>query len=106
MALESDGRSLWVGTYKAGVTRLDWNEGAKLADVTTHQLGDGWVNPGGLSYVDGTLYVSTMDGLFSGDGKAATWASKRTAAPGKDTTAVAKVGDRLWVSSRRGLVTL
>lgn len=105
MALEIEGRTLWAGSYKGGVVRLSWTEGAALADVTTSQLGGGWINPGGLARIAGKLYAATMDGLASGDGARAEWKATG-AALGRDTTAVARQGKTLWVASRRGLVAL
>jgi len=47
-----------------------------------------------------------MEGMFTGDGKSPTWASKAVAGPGVDTTAVAKTKDGVWVATRRGLAVL
>jgi len=99
MALAPRGSAIWVGTYKAGVTRFD----VTPAVVTATALGDGWINPGGLAWHGDTLYASTMEGVRTGDGAQARWASLR-GMPGKDTTATARIGKTLWVSTRRGLV--
>ncbi len=96
MALAVKGNAIWVGTYKGGVTRFD--------GAIATRLGDGWINPGGLSWIGDTLFASTMEGLRTGDGTSATWTSI-TGSPGKDTTATARVGDTLVVSTRRGLVS-
>ncbi len=99
MALAPRGSAIWAGTYKGGVTRFDVSSGV----VTATPLGDGWINPGGLSWHGDTLYASTMEGVRTGDGAQATWAVLR-GMPGKDTTATARIGKTLWVSTRRGLV--
>jgi len=99
MALAPRGAAVWVGTYKGGVTRFE----ATAEAVTATALGDGWINPSGLSWHGDTLYASTMEGVRTSDGASATWAQLR-GMPGKDTTATAMVGGTLWVSTRRGLV--
>jgi ligand-binding sensor domain-containing protein len=98
MALAVRGSAVWVGTYKGGVTRFDLGG----TDVTTTALGDGWINPGGLTWIGDRLYASTMEGLRAGDGMNAAWTAVGKL-PGRDTTAVAAAGGRLWVSTRRGL---
>ncbi|MDX2086940.1 MAG: two-component regulator propeller domain-containing protein [Kofleriaceae bacterium] len=100
MALAVKGSAVWVGTYKGGVTRFAYG----AAGVSTTALGDGWINPGGLTWIGERLYASTMEGLRIGDGESAAWTTLGKL-PGRDTTAVAAVGDRLWVSTRRGLWT-
>lgn len=96
MALAVRGSSVWVGTYKGGITRFDG--GAATA------VGDGWINPGGLTWIGERLYASTMEGLRTGDGVSATWTMVGPL-PGRDTTAAVVIRDRLWASTRRGLVT-
>jgi ligand-binding sensor domain-containing protein len=100
MALAVKGSAIWVGTYKGGVTRFDYG----ATGVSTTALGDGWINPGGLTWIGDQLYAATMEGLRTGDGASASWTTLGKL-PGRDTTAVAVVGDRLWVSTRRGLWT-
>lgn len=99
MAIVTKDRAIWVGTYKGGVTRFDPTD----AGVNATPLGDGWVNPGGLRWIDNTLYASTMEGVRMGDGASPTWTSLDRM-PGKDTTATVRVGDALYISTRRGLV--
>lgn len=96
MALAVRGSSVWVGTYKGGVTRFD-------AGVAT-QLGDGWINPSGLTWIGDHLYASTMEGLRAGDGASAAWSTVGPL-PGRDTTAAVALDGRLWISTRRGLAT-
>lgn len=96
MALAVRDRSIWVGTYKGGVTRFD--------GVTATQLGDGWINPGGLRWIGDTLFAATMEGVRTGDGQTAAWTALDQL-PGKDSTGTLRLGDALVVSTRRGLVT-
>lgn len=91
--------ALFVGTYHGGVTRLE------LASTAATQLGDGWINPGGLALDGDRLLAATMDGLRSGDGTTASWTT-HAGLPGKDVTMVARAGKTLFVATRRGLVEL
>jgi len=100
MALAPRGSSVWAGTYKGGVTRF----AVSTEVVTATPLGDGWINPGGLAWHGDTLYASTMEGVRTSDGAQVTWAALG-GMPGKDTTATARIGKTLWVSTRRGLVS-
>jgi len=100
MALAPAGRSVWVGGYKGGVVRFDLDD---LAQGT--RLGGGWVNPGGLTWMGDTLYVSTQEGLRAGDGQSTTWKSVDNL-PGKDVTAIVRISDDVWVATRRGLAHL
>ena len=116
MAIERDGDTWWVGTYKGGVTRFEPAAGAQGAmkepganaqtsDRRVNQLGGGFINPGGLSWHEGVLYAATMDGLLTGDGTS--WQPVRRVTPGRDTTSVVHqagdVGTATWIASRRGL---
>ena len=128
MALSIAHGSVWVGTYKGGVTRLTRESGMRGDEQTARNqaeagefratvVGDGWINPGGLAWHGDTLYAATMEGLFIGDETG--WRQhrghgKNLAAPGRDTTGViaqpAPGGPgsaaRLWIASRRGLAAL
>ena len=99
-ALASRGKTLYVGTYNAGVTAVTMDGDGLAAE----QLGGGYVNFGGLLVRGRTLFAATMNGLLmrpaTGEG---TWKTAPRAAPGKDVTALAPDGARLWVASRRGL---
>jgi ligand-binding sensor domain-containing protein len=102
MAIAPHGGAMWIGTYKGGVTRLD------LAAENTYQatqIGSGWINPGGLAWHGDTLHAATMDGHLSVKGAALAAGLTAHAAqpPGRDTTAIASQGNRLWIASRRGL---
>ena len=115
MALAVRGGAVWAGTYKGGVTRFDrrcappddaaarTSEAGPCDGDAATPLGDGWVNPGGLVWIGDTLHASTMEGVRIGDGQTATW-STVPGRIGKDTTATARVGDTLWISTRRGIV--
>lgn len=98
MALATKDRAIWVGTYKGGVTRFDLDGPA----VTATPLGEGWINPGGLRWIDGALYASTMEGVRIGDGAVAQWTALDRM-PARDTTATVRAGDTLYVATRRGL---
>lgn len=95
MALTVDPTSgaVFAGTYKGGVTRFD--------NTKVTQLGGGWINPSGLAWRDGSLFASTMEGLRVGDGSSSRWTTTTYAA--RDTTATARVGNRMWVATRRGI---
>ncbi len=100
MGLAARGRSVWVGSYKTGIVRLD------LDDLSTAtRLGGGWVNPSGLAWIGDTLFASTQEGLRAGDGASATWTGV-AGLPGRDVTVIARVGDARWVATRRGLARL
>lgn len=102
MAIAVKGATLWVGTYKGGVTRFE--PAAPGSDaVRATPLGDGWINPGGLAWHGDELRAATMEGLRTGDGASAVWTAT-TGLPGTDTTATAVIGDTLWIATRRGLV--
>lgn len=100
-ALAVHGRTIFAGTYNAGVTRIVMGDDGSF---TAAHLGGGYVNTGGLLVSQGTLYAATMNGLLmrpaAGEGA---WQTAARAAPGKDVTAVIAAGDRLWIASRRGL---
>ena len=99
MALAVRGNEVYVGTYKGGVTRFDLDP---QQQPTASQVGDGWINPGGLRWDRGTLYAATMNGLQASDGRS--WTAMTTYTV-DDTTATARVGERLFIASRRGLVS-
>jgi hypothetical protein len=102
-ALVTRGRSIYAGTYNAGITRFDLpGADAPDAPITATQLGDGWINPGGLAFDGDRLLASTMDGLFVGTGDTTAW-TRLAGLPGKDVTAAVRLGASLFVSTRRGL---
>jgi hypothetical protein len=94
---------VFVGTYSAGVTRLDFDGSSRRPRVT--HLGGGYVNPDGLSFRGTELLAATMDGLLARPlgNDAATWHARRDVSVGRDVTAARYVGSALWVASRRGI---
>ncbi|MFN0247932.1 MAG: two-component regulator propeller domain-containing protein [Kofleriaceae bacterium] len=98
MALAVRDNEVYVGTYKGGLTRFDLGTAP-----TATQLGEGWINPGGLRWDSGTLYASTMNGLASTDGRG-DWSSSTTYTV-DDTTATERVGELLFIATRRGVVS-
>jgi hypothetical protein len=102
MAIAPRGSSMWIGTYKGGVTRLD-PTAEKTYQAT--QISSGWINPGGLTWHGDMLHAATMDGhvyINVARGEALLVAHPAQP-PGRDTTAIAFQGNRLWIASRRGL---
>lgn len=102
MAIVERNGAMWIGTYKGGVTRLD-RTAENIYQAT--QIGSGWVNPGGLTWHGDTLHVATMEGhmSFNDAGAGARLTAHVAQPPGRDTTAIASQGERLWIASRRGL---
>lgn len=98
MALAVRGDEVYVGTYKGGLTRID------LPTLAATQLGDGWINPGGLRWDRGTLYAATMNGLETTAGRG-DWTSSATYMV-DDTTATAKVNELVFIATRRGVVSV
>jgi len=93
---------IYVGTYNAGVARLTRASDGRM---TATRLGGGWINISGLLVRGGALYAATMRGLrvrpLAGAGR---FRLLRSAAPGRDVTALLDAGSAgLWVGSRRGL---
>ena len=97
-----------AGTYHGGITEftLPADGGGTIASA---HLGDGWVNPGGLTFDGDRLLAATMDGLAIRTGASSTSSSTWTIAsglPGRDTTAAVRAGTTLYVATRRGLAEL
>jgi ligand-binding sensor domain-containing protein len=86
--------AVWVGTYKGGVARVR-NGTASIAD--------GWVNPAGLAIDGDRVLAATMDGLMTIDRNGSS--STISGLPGRDVTAVARIGRTVWVATRRGLAS-
>lgn len=97
-AIRPDGDGVLVGTYDAGVVRVD-------AKGTARPLGGleaAWVNPDGLRRIDGALYVSTLgDGLLRRDADGEVTAVDGL--PTDDVTGTLRTGTSLWVATRAGL---
>lgn len=102
-ALATRAGSVWVGSYSGGVTRLDTSGAALSATVIDRES---WVNFAGLSLVDGSLLVATMDGLRRCPLGAGACQALGATLPGRDVTAAASDGTTLWVATRRGLGSL
>lgn len=100
-ALAVHGDRVVAGTYHGGIT--DFTLATDGGAVTATHLGDGWVNPSGLSFDGDRLLAATMDGLAIRTD--ATW-TIATGLPGRDTTAAARIGATLYVATRRGLAEL
>lgn len=99
-SLWAHGKHVYAGTYNSGVARLS----ASGESETLAGLEHTWVNPAGLSVVDGTLAIATLgDGLWFHDGVTATRAPRL---PSNDVTAILRSGKELWVGTRGGLATL
>jgi hypothetical protein len=101
-ALAVKGSSIYVGTYNAGVTRLDLAPAAPANAVRAARVADGYVNFGALALVGDRLYAGTMTGLVAIGARGGATQVLR-AAPGVDVTAIAPFDGGAWIASRRGL---
>lgn len=97
-AVVPDDDGLWVGTYAGGVVRLTSDGSA--------ELGGGRINPSGLTLDGGWLYASTMGGLLRRRVRGGEWKRMDDVLLGKDTKAVLRADDGLWVATRRGISVL
>lgn len=97
-AVVPDDDGLWVGTYAGGVVRL--------TDGAATELGGGRINPSGLTLDGGWLYASTMGGLLRRRVGGGEWKRMDEVVLGKDTKAVQRAGDGLWIATRRGISVL
>ncbi len=99
MALAPADDGIFVGTYKAGVVRLRTGP----QGVVATQLGEGWINPGGLHWDGKILRAATMYGAFVGDGISSAW-DRSTRGLTRDTTAfVPNIAGGEWIVTRSGL---
>jgi ligand-binding sensor domain-containing protein len=99
-ALASDGGAIYAGTYNAGVVRLE-----KSDRWHAHGMGGGFVNPAGLRVDGDTLYVATMDGLWTST-RGSALARRDRGALGPDVTGIAVSSRGVYVASRRGMLRL
>jgi ligand-binding sensor domain-containing protein len=96
--------TVWVGTYAAGVSRLR-PSASRPGGYAAAQLGGGRINPGGVTVAEGTVWVSTMQGLLTRRvDKGGPW-TRMNPLPGQDVTSVRLADDRVWVTTRSGLVS-
>ena len=99
-ALWAHGSLVYAGTYDAGVARL----APSGASSTLAGLEHAWVNPAGITMVDGVLAVATLgDGLWFHNGISAERAPRL---PSDDVTAILRDGKTVWAGTRGGLATL
>jgi ligand-binding sensor domain-containing protein len=99
-ALASSGDAVYAGTYNSGVVRLE-----KKRRWQARAMGGGFVNPAGLTVDGDTLYVATMDGLWTSTGGSALTRRDRGAL-GPDVTGIAVSSRGTYVGSRRGMLRL
>lgn len=99
-ALLPDGASLLVGTYNAGVVRLELRASLparRLIEAT-------WINPHGLVHIGDEVLAATMgDGVRALDD---TRPLTGAALPDTDVTAIAHYEGHVWVGTRQGLARL
>ena len=103
MGLAVGDRSVWVGSYNGGVVRFDLGPPGAAAPMVATHLGDGWINPSGLTWDGDRLVAATQDGLRTSDGLSSRWTTEAHL-PGKDVTAAIRLGTTRWIATRRGLV--
>lgn len=94
-ALSPDGDAMLVGTYNAGVVRID----ASGRSSPVPAFDKAWVNPHGIARIHGAVSVVTEGGGLASDARAS---SDRL--PSLDVTAVLDNAGVLWVGTRAGLL--
>jgi Ca-activated chloride channel homolog len=101
-ALLPDGDSAYVGTYQGGVTRLARRGATPLPGSEAL-----WINPHGLTRIDGRLYAASMGGGLVAFEPARDYrAAKLGALPDSDVTAVAAFEKALWIGTSSGLARI
>lgn len=102
-ALASDGGTLHVGTYNAGIVTFK-RAGDSLKKESTHPS-LGYVNPAGITVLpSGELAVSTMSGLQVGSSVDA-GVFRKVPTLGDDVTGVLRTSSgRAWIATRRGVM--
>ena len=103
-ALVSVGDEWFVGTYGAGVLRLDssgeWHSFPDLKEGFV-------VNPNAMVVSDGQLYAGSLDrGLFVFDRASGRWTNTTVGLPSKNVTALVTGGGYLYVGTDNGLVRI
>lgn len=101
-ALASDRHAIYAGTYSHGVVRIARIQGK----WQSRRLGGGYVNPGGVTLHAGTLWIATMNGLWSHPTSSGALVRHKRDALGRDVTAIAFAAGRAWIASRHGLLRL
>jgi hypothetical protein len=101
-ALASDSEAMIAGTYGGGVVSI-------AADGTVDGLASphAHVNPGALVVAGDWIYAGTLeDGLLAYSRVTRTWSRLPQGLASHDVTALAPVGDRLWLGTDQGLLIL
>ena len=100
-AVEYVDGSLFVGTYNAGVTRIEQN-------VASVAVPDVWVNAGAMRAVGRVLLVGTLDeGLVQLGTDGPTFLTTADGLPDNDVTSVfAEPDGTVWIATRGGLARL
>lgn len=99
-ALLPDGASLLVGTYNAGVVRLEHRASRPAQSL----IEETWINPHGLVRIGGRTLAATMgDGVRGLDG---TRPLTDAPLPDTDITAIAHYEGHVWIGTRHGLARL
>jgi ligand-binding sensor domain-containing protein len=103
-ALASVGDDWFVGTYGAGVLRLDPSgEWHSFPDLRNGFV----VNPNAMVVSGGQLYAGSLDrGLFIFDRASGRWSNTSKGLPSKNVTALAAGGGYLYVGTDNGLVRI
>ena len=103
-ALARVGADWFVGTYGAGVLRLDangrWSAFPDASDAAV-------VNPNALLATGNRVYAGTLDrGLYSYDRGSGRWTSFAAGLPSRNVTALAARGGYLYIGTDNGLVRI
>ena len=103
-ALVRAGDAWFVGTYGAGVLRLDARgEWHTFADLPAALV----VNPNAMLAGRGRIYAGSLDrGLYIYDRAAGRWANTTRGLPSKNVTALAADGGHIYVGTDNGLVRM
>jgi len=98
------GNDWLVGTYGAGVLRLDANgEWHSFSDLK----GGFVVNPNAMAASGGEVYAGSLDrGLFVYDRASGRWSNRSEGLPSKNVTALAPAGGYLYAGTDNGLVRI
>jgi ligand-binding sensor domain-containing protein len=106
-AVQPWGDGIVAGTYHGG---LVWYDGARFRIEREGRAGipAGWVNPHAMRWIDGKLYVGTLErGLVVGRSGGWTRLGVADGLPSDDVTDILPAGDgTTWVATRGGLARL